>query len=100
MIYKGFTELTENEKIAADILYREFGSKDPLHLQVQGAHYKNLKIQPVEYAHANQLDWFQGESIKYITRHKDKNKSDDIKKAIHILQIYLKLEYGETYELK
>ena len=52
--------------------------------QVSGTHYKGCKIQPIEYIHANGLDYFQGNVVKYVTRHKDKNGKGDIEKAIHI----------------
>lgn len=67
----------------------------PLNQQIGGDHYKKLKIQPVEYVHANKLGYFEGNAIKYITRHRDKNGAQDIHKAIHWLQLLLKLEYGE-----
>lgn len=62
--------------------------------QEGGNHYKDLKIQPVEYIHANGLDFFQGNVVKYVTRHKAKNGEQDIRKAIHYLQMILELQYG------
>jgi len=32
--------------------------------------------------------------INYVTRHKSKNGAQDIKKAIHYLELILELEYG------
>ena len=63
--------------------------------QVSGTHYKGCKIQPIEYIHANGLDYFQGNVVKYVTRHKDKNGKADIEKAIHYLELILELQYGE-----
>ena len=63
--------------------------------QVSGTHYKGCKIQPIEYIHANGLDYFQGNVVKYVTRHKDKNGKGDIEKAIHYLELILELQYGE-----
>jgi len=62
--------------------------------QVGGTHYKNLKIQPIEYAMANNLNACQMHALKYITRynikHKDKNlQKEDIKKAIHVLEMLI-----------
>jgi len=65
-----------------------------LNKQEGGAHYKDLAIQPVEYIQANGLDYFQGNIVKYTTRHKAKNGAEDIKKAIHYCQLILELEYG------
>lgn len=64
-------------------------------IQISGNHYKTCGIQPVEYIHANALDYFQGNVVKYLTRHKSKNGAEDIKKAIHYLQLILQLQYGE-----
>ncbi len=70
----------------------------PLEKQVGGNHYKGRKIQPVEYIHANELDFFQGNVIKYVTRHKCKNGRQDIEKAIHYCQMILEFQYGGENE--
>lgn len=67
---------------------------NPLQSQVGGNHYKDLKIQPIEFIHANGLDFLQGNIIKYATRHKNKNGAEDVKKIIHYAELILKLEYG------
>ena len=41
--------------------------------QVGGKHYKNFKIQPIEFITANNLNFIQGCVIKYICRF-DKKK--------------------------
>ena len=69
-----------------------------LNVQVGGGHYKDMKIQPVEYIHANNLSFLEGNVVKYITRHKTKNKAQDIRKIIHYCTLILQLEYNETYE--
>lgn len=69
-----------------------------LSTQVGGEHYKQMKIQPVEYIHANNLSFLEGNVVKYITRHKTKNKAQDIRKIIHYCTLILQLEYNETYE--
>lgn len=63
--------------------------------QVGGDHYKKQGIQPVEYIHANKLSFFEGNAIKYITRHKAKGGVADLKKAIHYIELIMELEYGE-----
>jgi hypothetical protein len=66
----------------------------PLDQQVGGSHYKGCKIQPVEYIHANGLDYLEGNVIKYITRHRTKGEGrKDIEKAIHYAQLILEMEY-------
>ena len=64
--------------------------------QVAGDHYKSVAIQPVQYIHANGIGFFEGNVIKYVTRHRAKNGAEDIKKAIHYLNLLLELEYGEN----
>ena len=79
------------------ILMSEENSKHcskPLDTQVGGSHYKDCGIQPVEYIHANKLDYFEGNVVKYITRHRTKGQGKkDIEKAIHYAQLILELEY-------
>ena len=67
----------------------------PLERQEGGDHY-DLPIQPLEYIHANQLGYIEGNIIKYATRHKKKNGVEDIKKIIHYCELLLELEYGEN----
>ena len=64
-------------------------------MQVGGDHYQ-MRIQPVEYIHANRLPFIEGNVVKYISRHKEKGGADDIEKAISYCKILLKLEYGYT----
>lgn len=66
-----------------------------LKTQEGGTHYKDMVIQPVEYIHSNNIDYLSGNVIKYVSRHKSKNGAEDIKKAIHYLQLILELEYGD-----
>jgi hypothetical protein len=69
-------------------------SSEALKVQIGGDHYKDCGIQPVEYIHANKLDYFEGNVIKYITRHRTKGQGKkDIEKAIHYAQLILALEY-------
>lgn len=63
-------------------------------IQVGGNHYKELKIQPIEYIHANGLDYFEGNVIKYITRHRKKNGKQDLEKAKHYIDLLIELEYN------
>lgn len=61
--------------------------------QVAGSHYQTLAIQPSEFIHRNRLGWCEGNAIKYVCRHKNKNGRQDIEKAIHYLQLLLEWEY-------
>ena len=67
-----------------------------LDVQIGGNHYKTLKIQPIEYTVANKLPFIEGNVVKYITRHRDKNGAADIRKIIHYCQLLLELEYKEV----
>tara|TARA_R100000789_G_C2934612_1_gene130204 strand:+ start:226 stop:522 length:297 start_codon:yes stop_codon:yes gene_type:complete len=72
-------------------------STDPLDKQVGGSHYKSCGIQPVEYIYANDLNYFEGNIIKYITRHRTKGEGrKDIEKVIHYAELILQLEYEES----
>lgn len=64
----------------------------PLDHQVGGKHYKEMKIQPVEYIHANELPFIEGNIVKYITRWRSKGGIDDLRKVIHYAELLIKLE--------
>jgi hypothetical protein len=68
--------------------------KPALARQEGGGHYKAMKIQPVEFIHANGVGYLEGNVIKYISRHKSKGKAEDVRKAIHYCELLLQLEYG------
>ena len=63
--------------------------------QEGGSHYKNLKIQPMQYALENKLDYAQANVIKYVTRHADKNGKEDLLKAIHNIELMIEFYYGD-----
>ena len=67
--------------------------RDPYDSQIGGSHYSEKDIQPTEYIMRNNLGWCEGNAVKYITRHETKGGADDIRKAIHYLQILLKEKY-------
>lgn len=64
----------------------------PLDTQVGGNHYKNLAIQPVEYIFKNNIGYFEGCVIKYVTRWKDKGGVQDLLKAKHFLELLIELQ--------
>lgn len=65
-----------------------------LAMQVAGSHYKGMKIQHAEFCQINQLTWCESAAIKYLCRHRNKNKIEDLKKAIHYIQLCAQLDYG------
>lgn len=62
--------------------------------QIGGTHYKKCAIEPVEYIHANGLDFNEGSIVKYISRHRNKNGAEDIRKIKDYCDIILELDYG------
>lgn len=65
--------------------------------QVGGDHYKNMKIQPAEYAIENNLGFCEGSVVKYVSRWKLKNGLEDLRKARHFLDILIESqEKSET----
>jgi hypothetical protein len=63
--------------------------------QVGGSHYKDCAIQPVDYIVENNLDFLEGNVVKYITRHRTKGGIEDIKKVIHYAELILEKKYGK-----
>lgn len=63
--------------------------------QEGGGHYKDLKIQPIEYIHANNIPFAEGCAIKYLTRWRAKGGIEDLKKARHFIDLLIELETRE-----
>lgn len=77
----------------------DFGTnpeKTPLDVQVSGSHYKNFKIQPVEFIEANNLPFLEACVIKRMCHHEAKNGMQDLEKAIHEIKLLAHLRYGVT----
>ena len=68
---------------------------NPLVVQQSRNHYKNGKIQPIEYSERNHLSVCQGNIVKYTTRHKEKNGVDDLAKVVHYALLEALFVYGE-----
>lgn len=66
-----------------------------LSTQIGGNHYKDMKIQPMEYSMANNLNACQHTVIKYVSRYKAKNGKADLLKARHTIDLLIELEYPE-----
>lgn len=64
--------------------------------QVGGSHYIDKGIQPIEYIHANKLDFIEGSVVKYITRWRDKNGIEDLTKIKHYIDLLIELELREN----
>lgn len=60
--------------------------------QISGSHYMDKGIQPIVYIHANKLGFCEGNVVKYVTRWREKGGEDDLRKAIHYLELLIQLE--------
>ena len=65
--------------------------------QIGGNHYSKLRIQPIEYCVANDLGGPELSVIKYVTRFKDKGGLEDLRKAIHVIELMIELH--EKYDV-
>ena len=59
--------------------------------QIGGKHYKEYKIQPIEFIVANKLDFIQGCVIKYICRFDKKNGVEDLEKIKHYCDLQIQM---------
>lgn len=89
--------LPETSKSNRPIIYLEVNEEVPtpktaLEQQVGGKHYKSKAIQPVEYCLKNNLQFCEGNIVKYVTRWRDKNGIEDLKKARHYLDLLIENE--------
>lgn len=64
---------------------------EALKTQVGGNHYKSMKIQPIELISKLNLNYFQGNIVKYISRDKE-NKIEDLEKAKHYCELAIELD--------
>jgi hypothetical protein len=60
--------------------------------QISGNHYKGKPLQVWDFVAANNLGYFEGNIIKYVSRWKDKGGVDDLRKAKHYIEKLIELE--------
>lgn len=60
--------------------------------QYGGNHYKDMMIQPLEYALANNLGICEHAVVKYISRWRAKGGVEDLRKAKHYIDILIERE--------
>jgi hypothetical protein len=70
--------------------------KNPYDKQVGGKHYLKYKIQPSKFVVENKLLYPEGSVIKYILRHQDKGGKEDLKKAIHFIEMIMERDYSDV----
>jgi hypothetical protein len=75
-----------NLLMAADAVQAEA----PLDAVTLPQHYARFKIEPIRFICENQLNFFQGNIVKYILRHDAKNGLEDLKKARRYLDMFIK----------
>lgn len=66
-----------------------------LDIQVGGDHYKKNAIQPIQYTTANCMGPSEMNIIKYLTRYKDKNGVEDLRKVRHYIDLHLETVSSE-----
>ena len=59
------------------------------------SHYTAYEIEPIDYINKNKMGYNEGNVIKYISRHRMKNKAEDVRKAMKYCEFILRYEYGE-----
>ena len=69
-------------------------NESALKSEVGGNHYKEFRIQPIEFIEGNELGFSVGNVIKYVCRYKHKNGKEDLLKARHYIDLLIELEYG------
>ena len=62
--------------------------------QVDGEHYQT-EIQPWDFIEANRLTFIEGNIVKYVCRHRQKNGVRDLKKAQHYLEKLIEIEQSK-----
>ena len=63
--------------------------------QPGGTHYKEMKWQPVEFIHANNIPFIEGNIIKYACRWRAKGGIKDLEKIVHYAQLLIEMEQNE-----
>lgn len=61
-------------------------------IQHGGTHYKTMAIQPWDYIVSNNLGYLEGNAVKYLSRWRQKNGIEDLKKAIHYIEKLIEIE--------
>jgi hypothetical protein len=64
--------------------------------QIGGDHYERCSIQPWEVIGRNGLNYWEGNLVKYLFRHKNKNGKEDLMKMQHYLS-YMIEHYDTLY---
>ena len=68
----------------------------PTNYQIGGDHYTSFAIQPALFIERNHLPFLEGCVIKRMCRHGNKAAVEDLRKAIHEIQLIAQFRYGVT----
>lgn len=68
--------------------------------QVGGSHYMSRTIQPWDYIAANQLGYFEGNVVKYVSRWREKGGIEDLRKARHYLEKLIEVQMALGVEVQ
>ena len=60
-----------------------------LDTQIGGDHYTKMRIQPVQFIHANSIPFIEGTIVKYVSRWKSKGGLQDLEKARHMVSMLI-----------
>ena len=62
--------------------------------KISPQHYSKYKIEPIDFIQANDLGFCEGNVIKYVLRHKDKNGLEDLLKAKQYIEFLINKHGG------
>ena len=60
--------------------------------QIGGSHYKDMPFQPIKLISMLDLDFFQGNVVKYVSRYKLKDGVRDLEKAKHYCRMAMEMK--------
>jgi hypothetical protein len=60
--------------------------------QVGGTHYSSLAIEPIQFIETNQLGYHEGNVVKYVSRWRNKNGVEDLRKAMWYIERLISIE--------
>ncbi len=86
-----YVKVSGDDKVSGDVINKPKIKQEDK--QQPPKHY-DLTIQPIDYIIANNLNFAEGNIIKYVSRYKQKNGKEDLLKAKYYLDLLIK-EIGE-----
>ncbi len=69
-------------------------------VQVEGNHYRDVKIQPIEYITKNGLNYAEGNVVKYVSRWRKKGGIEDLRKAKHYIDLLIEEAVDDNIQVK